>query len=188
MNYLAHAFLSRKDADLQLGNFIADHIRGNQLQHFPLAIQEGIRMHRAIDTFTDQHHLFRASKRLFYDGFEKYSGVLVDIYFDYFLASNFENYSEKTLQDFSDATYHVYQSAEKDLPESSKRFLKYVVTNNVFVSYGSVDGISTVLGHLSHRINHPIELQQSVKLFDVNKVELQDNFSAFFAELNAEFT
>ena len=84
MNYLAHAFLSNNDRDLLIGNFIADHLRGNDFKDHKPEIIEGIYMHRKIDTFTDSHPNFKASKRLFYNGYERYSGILIDIYFDYF--------------------------------------------------------------------------------------------------------
>lgn len=187
MNYLAHAFLSRKDKDLQLGNFIADHIRGNQLQHFPAAVQKGIIMHRAIDTYTDQHPVFRASKRLFYEGFEKYSGVLVDIYFDHLLAKNFSNFSDEGLDSFSRNTYQLYHEARPILPASSTRFLDYVISNNIYQAYANQVGIQTVLKHLSHRLSHGINLQDSMTLFTNNQEQLLENFLLFFTDAKSEF-
>src|SRR5688572_18797949 len=108
MNYLAHAFLSNNDKDLLVGNFIADHIRGNKYEIYSEEIISGIKLHRNIDTFTDAHHLFKESKRVFYNGFEKHSGILVDIYFDHLLAKNFEKYSSQSLSDFSQQVYRIY--------------------------------------------------------------------------------
>ena len=80
MNYLAHAFLSNNDSNLLIGNFIADHLRGNDFKNYSPQIIEGIHLHRKIDSFTDSHLNFKASKRLFYIGYERYSGILIDIY------------------------------------------------------------------------------------------------------------
>jgi acyl carrier protein phosphodiesterase len=187
MNYLAHAYLSGEDEDLLIGNFIADHIRGNNFSAYSEGIIKGIQMHRKIDTFTDAHPLFKASKRLFYDGFEKYSGVLVDIYFDHLLAKNFSQYHSQDLQIFSEQVYAVYTKNRHLLPESSNRFLHYVIQNNIYTNYGSTKGIETVLKHLSSRIGHGISLNQSIPHFEQAEAELQTNFSEFMLDLKSEF-
>src|SRR6476646_3841157 len=145
MNYLAHAFLSNNQKDLLVGNFIADHVRGNNFKEFPPEIVEGIRLHRRIDAFTDAHPLFKNSKRIFYDGFEKYSGILVDIYFDYFLAKNFSAYSSRPLDVFSKNVYEVYTNHAPLLPKSSSGFLDYVIRNDIYKAYSDLDGIEKVL-------------------------------------------
>lgn len=187
MNYLAHAYLSKEDEGLLVGNFIADYIRGNKFDHLSEEIKKGIALHRQIDTFTDSHDAFKRSKRVFYNGFEKYSGILVDIYFDHFLAGNFELHHHKTLPEFTEQVYAVYQSNRQFLPEHSTKFLGYVLQNNIYNAYRKIEGIEKVLFHLSHRINHGKMLNESVKLFTENKTELQDNFEVFMRDVKKEF-
>ncbi len=187
MNYLAHAFLSNNNNDLLIGNFIADHIRGNDFKNFSPEIINGIHLHRSIDSFTDGHKEFKKSKRIFYDGFEKYSGILVDIYFDYFLASGFSNYSDLPLESFSENAYKVYSENVYLLPHSSSRFLEYVIKNNIYSSYSDIKGIETVLYHLSHRIKHGVQLDQSITLFKKNEDELRANFNSFFKDALTRF-
>lgn len=187
MNYLAHAFLSKNNRDLLIGNFIADHLRGNDFSTFSKEIAEGIYMHRRIDSFTDSHPQFRASKRLFYKGFEKYSGILVDIYFDHFLAKSFDKYSETPLQLFSENVYKIYSEHEPILPKTSSGFLGYVIKNNVYHAYSNIEGIERVLFHLSHRIKHRAQLDESVPLFKENESDLQENFEIFFEDARKEF-
>jgi acyl carrier protein phosphodiesterase len=187
MNYLAHAFLSNNDKNLLVGNFVADHIRGGQLKNFPEAIQSGILLHRRIDTFTDEHPEFRKSKRVFYDGFEKYSGILVDIYFDHLLAKEFDRYSNENLNVFAKKVYKVYSDHLHILPEGSTRFLGYVLQNNIYASYASFEGITKVLFHLSHRIGHNIHLDNSAELFNSNYRQLTDSFHSFFSDAMEKF-
>jgi len=59
VNYLAHAFLSNNNADLLIGNFIADHLRGNNFEGYSQEVQKGILLHRKIDEFTDNHPNFK---------------------------------------------------------------------------------------------------------------------------------
>lgn len=188
MNYLAHALLSNNNKGLLIGNFIADHIRGNDFKNFPEEVIKGIQLHRKIDTFTDSHPEFKKSKRFFYDGFEKYSGILIDIYFDHLLAKNFELHSSIPLDEFSKNTYQVYSEHQYLLPKSSSGFLDYLMKNNIYHAYSEITGIKRVLYHLSHRIKHNIRLDNSIQLFKHNEAELKANFDIFFEDALAEFS
>ncbi|MFT5257401.1 MAG: acyl carrier protein phosphodiesterase, partial [Arenicella sp.] len=42
MNFLAHLYLSQNNTNILIGNFIADHIRGNKYESFSKEIQQGI--------------------------------------------------------------------------------------------------------------------------------------------------
>ena len=87
MNYLAHIYLSGTHTELRFGNFIADAVPGKQYAVYAKGIQEGILLHRAIDTFTDRHHIFRKHSKLLFPDFRHYSRVIVDMFYDHFLAS-----------------------------------------------------------------------------------------------------
>jgi acyl carrier protein phosphodiesterase len=187
MNYLAHAFLSNNDTELLIGNFIADHLRGNDFNNYPQQIIKGIHLHRKIDSFTDTHINFKASKRLFYSGYEKYSGILIDIYFDHFLAKNFTNYSNMPLKEFCEMVYKTYIENQHHLPKSSSNFLEYVIKNNIYHAYSSIEGIEKVLFHLSHRIKHGVMLNESIALFKENEAELEANFKLLFKDAVTEF-
>lgn len=180
MNYLAHSYLSNNKPHLLIGNFIADHIRGNEFDEYSTEIQEGIKLHRNIDVFTDTHEHFKLSKRLFYDGFEKYSGILIDIYYDYFLAKNFETITQQNLFVYSQNVYSTYDSYKEVLPKSSVNFLHYVLENDIYCAYADINGIEKVLYHLSHRIKHGVMLNKSVSLFSKHEKELKQHFDIFF--------
>ena len=83
MNFLAHIYLSGEDEGVTIGNFIADHVRGNHFGHYPKEIQLGIILHREIDTFTDTHEIVRESKRRLHERYRHYDGVIIDIFYDY---------------------------------------------------------------------------------------------------------
>ncbi len=183
MNYLAHAFLSFNNEPITVGNFIADHIKLADAGHLPPEIKQGVLLHRRIDYFTDTHPLFIKSKRNFYDGFERYSGVLVDIYYDYLLAKNFDKFSEVKLDVFTENIYSVLQNNTQHLPETSKGFLNYVLQNNTFYEYSKIEGIELVLKHLSYRINHGIFLNESVPLFLQYEKSIEEDFLEFFEDL-----
>lgn len=187
MNYLAHAFLSNNKSDLLIGNFIADHVRGNDFKDYTPEIIEGIYLHRRIDTFTDVHTNFKLAKRLFYNGYERYSGILIDIYFDHLLAKNFSKFSSVPLKEFCENVYKIYTENQNLLPKGSSNFLDYVLKNNIYYEYSSIEGIERVLFHLSHRIKHQVMLNESVILFKQHEKELEENFLLFFNQAVKEF-
>jgi acyl carrier protein phosphodiesterase len=187
VNYLAHAYLSKGDPGLVVGNFIADHLKGQKLLLFPPSIIAGVKLHRKIDAFADSHPLFRQSKRFFYDGFEKYSGILVDIFYDHFLARDFRNITGENLKTFVERHYEIYQAYINEMPPGAKRFLDYAVKNNIFESYSDIVKVYTVLSHLSHRIGHSVQLQQSAVFFSRHERDLEGQFNRFFEEALAEF-
>ncbi len=98
MNFLAHIYLSGNDTDLIIGNFIADGIKGKKYKKFSPGIQKGILLHREIDTFTDAHPIVRQSTKRLHKNYGHYSGIIVDILYDHFLAKNWSRYSDVPLE------------------------------------------------------------------------------------------
>lgn len=185
MNYLAHSFLSFQNTDLIIGNFIADSIQGNRFDGLTEGIIKGISLHRKIDTYTDAHPVFLNSKHRFSKDFDKYSGVLMDIIYDHYLAKNFEQYSSLSLQNHADGIYDILKNNYDFLPEHAKRFYGYMTERNILFHYSSIEGIQTVLTHLSNRIRNRFELQLAIPILEANYQEIEEEFFIFFKDLQA---
>lgn len=185
MNYLAHSYLSYQQPDLIIGNFIADSIQGNRFEGLTEGIIKGISLHRKIDTYTDAHPVFLTSKHRFSKDFDKYSGVLMDIIYDHYLAKNFEHYSPLTLQKHADGIYDILKNNHDFLPEHAKRFYGYMTERNILFHYSSIEGIQTVLTHLSGRIRNRFELQLAIPILEANYQEIEEEFFIFFDDLQA---
>lgn len=183
MNYLAHSYLSYQQPDLIIGNFIADSIQGNRFEGLTEGIIKGISLHRKIDTYTDAHPVFLTSKHRFSKDFDKYSGVLMDIIYDHYLAKNFEQYSPLSLQEHANGIYQLLKNNHDFLPENAKRFYGYMTERNILFHYSSVEGIQTVLTHLSGRIRNRFELQLAIPILEANYQELEEEFFIFFDDL-----
>ena len=185
MNYLAHSFLAFQNTDLIIGNFIADSIQGNRFDGLTEGIIKGIKLHRKIDVFTDSHPIFLTSKHRFSKDFDKYSGVLMDIIYDHYLAKNFEQYSSLSLQNHADGIYDILKNNYDFLPEHAKRFYGYMTERNILFHYSSIEGIQTVLTHLSNRIRNRFELQLAIPILEANYQEIEEEFFIFFKDLQA---
>ena len=133
MNFLAHAYLSGNDDAILVGNFIADAVKGNSIDRFSEDIQKGIKLHREIDHFIDNHPVFHRSKQRLQKEYGKFSGVIIDIYYDHFLAKGWDTYSDKDLSEFALHVYRLMLENYSVLPPRSKRILPYMVIHNWLV-------------------------------------------------------
>lgn len=185
MNYLAHSYLSYKQPELIIGNFIADSMQGNNFEGLTEGIIQGIRLHRKIDVFTDSHPIYLTSKHRFSKAFDKYSGVLMDIIYDHFLAKNFHLYSAQSLQEHVTFLYNLLEENFEYLPEPAKRFYGYMTERNILFRYSSLDGIEIVLTHLSQRIRNRFELQKAIPILEKEYKEIEEEFFLFFDDLQA---
>ena len=176
MNFLAHIYLSGNSELVKIGNFMADGIRGKDYLNFPEDVKNGILLHRQIDTFTDAHPTYRKSKHRLHDKYGHYSGVIMDILYDHFLAKNWSKYSNEKLEDYANDFYQLLQDNYDILTERIKGMMPYMIARNWFVSYASIAGLEMILFQMDYKTKHRANMQEAI-------VELQD----FYTEFEAEF-
>lgn len=180
MNYLAHLYLSASDKQLMLGNFIADRVKGNQYLSYPENIQQGILLHRSIDSFTDQHPVSKTIKRKLFPTQRHYSAVLVDMFYDHFLAKNWNQYSNISLAEYSGNCYKILIQFRDYLPDSSHRYLEAMHRYQWLESYQTVDGLNKVLSLMSQRTRFPSKLAESTELLKNEYSFFENLFFDFF--------
>ena len=183
MNYLAHVYLSGSDKDLIIGNFIADHVKGKAYLDYPETIQKGILLHRKIDDFTDHHPLFKKNVTLLFPQFRHYSRVIVDMFFDHFLAAQWELYHPDPLEDFSRQFYLLMQEYLGSLPDKTKKILPILSKYNWFVAYQSLEGLEDILFQMSQRTRFPSKMSLAVVELEKNYSKIALDFNTFFTEL-----
>lgn len=183
MNFLAHIYLSGENDLVQIGNFMADGIRGKHFETFPKDIQKGIFLHRSIDTYTDAHPIFRKSTKRLHVKYHHYSGVIVDVFYDHFLAKNFHNYSDETLEYFATRFYQSLQNNYEILTDKTKGMMTYMIQQNWLVSYQTVEGIERILTQMDNRIKNNSNIRFSVHELRQFYAEFEEEFTFFFEEL-----
>ncbi|WP_232455959.1 ACP phosphodiesterase [Polaribacter sp. SA4-10] len=187
MNFLAHLYLSENNTNIMIGNFIADHIRGNNYKHFSEEIQQGIFLHREIDTFTDAHEVVRKSKRRLHKRYRHYDGVIIDIFYDYFLAKNWADYSEVPLAVYTKSVYKLFDEKSAELPVKSQQFIKYMIEYNILYNYQFEEGIEKVLKGMNTRTKGKSQMNLAIEDLKILKNEFNEDFTLFFKDLQ-EFT
>lgn len=183
MNFLAHIYLSGENDLLKIGNFMADGIRGSQYESYQLEIQKGIILHRAIDTFTDAHPIFRQSTKKLHEKYHHYAGVIVDVFYDHFLAKNWTHYSTEKLEDFVARFYDSLQNNYSVLSEKTKGMLPYMIDQNWLVSYQTVEGIHGILTQMDKRTKNQSQMRFASTELREFYSEFENDFILFFAEL-----
>jgi acyl carrier protein phosphodiesterase len=184
MNFLAHIYLSGDNDELKIGNFVADGIHGKP-HNFPPGVQKGIVLHRAIDSYTDAHPIFRQGTKRLHANYHHYAGVVMDIFYDHFLAKNWADYSDVPLADFATGFYKLLNENYDILPDRSKGMMPHMTKFNWLVTYASTEGIARTLTQMDQRTKNASNMRHSVKELVEYYEIFEAEFRAFFIELQA---
>lgn len=174
MNFLAHLYLSGDDPQLLVGNLMGDFVKGRLEGCFPPGIERGIALHRRIDSFAAGNRHFLLSKRRIAPSFGHYRGVLVDLFYDHFLAVHWDVYADVPLPRFLESARRVIAAHEGVLPERLRRIVP-LMFDDWLPSYREIGGIAGVLERMSGRIARPNRLGEGA-------VELQRHYGEFYGD------
>lgn len=183
MNFLAHIYLSGNNDLLKIGNFMADSIRGHHYLDYPDDIRKGILLHRYIDTFTDAHPIYRKSKHRLHEKYGHYSGVIMDIVYDHYLAKNWSNYSNEKLEDYADSFYQLLQDNCEILTDKIQKMMPSMIARNWLVSYATLEGLEMILFQMDYRTKHRVHMQEAIVEVKQFYTEFEEEFTLYFEEL-----
>ena len=183
MNFLAHIYLSFDDDDVTIGNFIADSIRSKNYEHLPLKMQKGVLLHRAIDTYTDAHEIPKQSSKRLHKKYSHYSRVIVDIFYDHFLAKNWKSYSDENLVVYVDRFYDLLEKNYMWLPDNIRHMMPYMIADNWLVNYAKLEGIGRVLNGMNRRTKNRSKMNNAIYDLEHHYYEFENEFTTFFKEL-----
>ncbi|MDQ3110593.1 MAG: ACP phosphodiesterase [Bacteroidota bacterium] len=183
MNYLAHFYLSGTKEHLLLGNFIADAVKGKQLEAFSHELQQGIRMHREIDFYTDTHPVTLRSKARLRDQFNHYSGVIVDIFYDHFLARNWPEFSAEPLPEYSQRIYSILDLHIAEFPERPRHMLPFMKNHDWLMAYTKLEGIRRVLSGMAHRAKFESKMELATDALEKDYALFEKDFRDFFPDV-----
>ncbi len=183
MNYLAHIYLSFGDPKVTLGNFIADVVRGKDYLEYPEEVQHGLLLHREIDTYTDSHPIPRRSSKLLHSRYHHYSMVIVDIYYDHFLAKLWEEYSEVPLLEYTTDFYGLLRENLHWMPQPIQRMSHYMMQDNWLYNYSQFDGLQRVFQGMNRRTKLKSGMDTAVEDLEMYYSDFEADFRTFFEDL-----
>ncbi len=183
MNFLAHLYLSKNNKNILIGNFIADAVKGKKYENYPKEIKAGILLHRGIDNFTDTHLIVRQSKRRLNIQYNHYKGVIIDIFYDHFLAKNWEQYSDIPLEIYAENVYAFLQENIEIYPERIQKLLPNMIEYNWLVSNASIEGIGKILAGMNRRSKGISKMDLAIEDLVEHYDDFEADFTVFFEEL-----
>lgn len=183
MNFLAHQYLSFQNPEIQIGNLYGEIVRGKDFENFPGNIRKGILLHRSIDTFTDAHEIVKKSSQKFHENYGKYSPIIVDVIYDYFLIKNWETYSDQDFEAFVSDCYALFQSELENFPEELQFIVNHLIKYDWFHNYQTLEGVESTLKGISQRSKFENNIYKAVREVQLNEEELNEEFNLFFPEL-----
>lgn len=169
-----------------IGNFLGDFVKNRELPRFPEAVQQGIRLHRLIDTFTDAHPLVRQGTRRMHHRHGKYAGVVIDVLYDYVLANHWTSFGPGTLAEFTQDTYRILEKHLPIMPDRLHAIVPNMIADDWLVRYGTLDGIAYTFSRLQKRISRPEFLENALLTLQEEETALTEEFTAFFPEIASE--
>lgn len=184
MNLLAHAYLSFNEPYILAGNMINDYVKGKKKFDYPIAIQRGMTLHRAIDEFTDTHPATIEAKQFFRPQYRLYAGAFVDVLYDHFLANDASQFAdENALENFCTQTYSQLQNNLPLLPLKFQQVFPYMKTQNWLYNYRLKTGIEKGFNGLVKRAAYLSESVIAFSIFNEQYAQFQLCYNEFFPAL-----
>ena len=162
---------------------MADSVRGHHYLDYPDDLRKGILLHRYIDTFTDAHPIYRKSKHRLHAKYGHYSGVIMDIVYDHYLAKNWATYSKVPLEKYAATFYQLLQQNHAILTEKTQKMIPYMIGRNWLVSYASLEGLEIILFQMDYKTKHRVNMQEAIVEVKQFYKEFEEEFTLYFEEL-----
>ena len=185
MNYLAHLYLADDSPGSLTGSLLGDFVKGNLDNAYDEEITRGILIYRRIDSFSDSHEKVLESKRLISPKRRRFSGIIIDVSFDHFLARNWSEYSNEHLPDFTKKVYMLLCKYSHILPYKLRSIIPKMIGEDWLGSYQYIEGIGQIMDRISRRLKRGEEMLGAVKELETNYEKMEENYKSFFPELIA---
>ncbi|MBW2437124.1 MAG: ACP phosphodiesterase [Desulfobacterales bacterium] len=183
MNYLAHLYLAQDSAELMIGSILGDFVKGSLKDQYPNEIQQGIELHRKIDSYTDSHAMTQASRKLYSPLRRRFAGIIIDLCYDHFLYRHWSTYADTALDPFILNAYDILKTHQSMLPKRLQAMIPSMIRDDWLGSYRDLTGVEQALKRLSKRITNGDRLTGAIDEIKVHYRKLETNFLTFFPDL-----
>lgn len=183
MNYLAHLYLSEPDEEAWLGSLLGDFVKGPLDGRYSEHITRAIALHRKIDSFTDAHPVVLQSKSRISPVRRRYAGIMIDMFYDHFLAKYWREFHDEPLDEFAARIYAILARQHEMLPDRFQRMAPNMAKWNWLASYADVQSIHTALDRMSQRIRRENPLLNSAEELTQHYAGLESDFREFLPQV-----
>ncbi len=183
MNYLGHLLLSGKDEHILVGNFLLDHLTLDEQNGLDRRYRPGVLLHRHIDKYTDGHPLFSAHLSKLYPIYGKYASVVLDVFMDYLIASDWNTYSKEPFGAFKQRVYRCLNRHLEQMPKRIHRPVRRMIAGDFIQSYRDWSGLESVYRRLDKRTAFQSDFANKMIFLKQNEHSLNKDFDTFFEEI-----
>ena len=177
MNYLAHLYLAEDDDAALVGNLLGDFVKGRIDAKLDSPIYRGVKLHRAIDCFTDAHPIHRRSRRRISTKRRRCAGIIVDMAYDHFLARHWPRLRERPLEEFAQRVYEALYRHHAVLPPNLRRVLPHMVSEDWLTGYRELENVAAAIDRLALRLSRPTALLGAISEVRCVYRELESDFT-----------
>lgn len=185
MNYLVHLYLAGGDPDLQLGGLMGDFVKGPLPAGYPARLATGLLLHRRIDSLAQNSPHTRQSRRRLHPRYGHGRGIIIDIFYDHFLAAAWSDYSRIALDDYAAQVYGLLQSSHDRLPGGLQRVAPQMIAHNWLSSYRHPEVVGKALHRIAQRLSRPLPLGDSIAELAAHGPLFRQDFDNFMREAAA---
>jgi acyl carrier protein phosphodiesterase len=182
LNYLVHLYLAGDDAELQLGGLMGDFVKGPIPSDYPEKLALGLLLHRRIDSLAQNSPHTRRSRQRLHPKFGHGRGIIIDIFYDHFLASSWADHSSEPLESYADKVYQLLQKHYNRLPAGLQNVALRMIEYNWLVSYQHRAVVGKALQRISQRLSRPLPLAEGVDELIAHEILLRQDFKGFMTE------
>jgi len=182
LNYLVHLYLAGEDPDLQLGGLMGDFVKGPISSEYPEKLALGLLLHRRIDTLSQNSPHTRQSRQRLHPKYSHGRGIIIDIFYDHFLASSWQDYSPEPLESYASKFYRLLQARHAQLPASLQQIAPQMIEHNWLVSYQHRAVVSRALHRISQRLSRQLPLAEGVEDLAIHEASFNQDFRGFMTE------
>lgn len=183
MNFLAHTYLSDNNTKIAIGNLIGDMVKGDAWKKYEREVAIGLQLHRAIDDYTDKHPVFLHTRDLIKPNFNRYAGIVTDIYFDHFLARHWNDYHPLELQKFVNQLYISLIKFYPSLPPRGQRVIPFMILRNWLGTYGHFEPLHQIFLGMHRRTHEKGNMHIAVEVLQKHYRDIENDFNKFFPDL-----
>ena len=183
MNYLAHLYLSAPTEDAWLGSLLGDFVKGPLDQRYSQHITYAIALHRRIDSFTDAHPVVLRSKSRVSAVRRRYAGIMIDMFYDHFLASNWSEFHDEPLKVFTARIYEILRNRSAILPDQLNYMAPRMTQSDWLASYAHIDSIHSALDRMGNRLKRDNRLLNSADELRDHYAALESDFRIFMPQV-----
>lgn len=183
MNYLAHVYLAGDADSDRLGGLMGDFVKGPLPCGLPSDLAAGVALHRRIDSYADAHPAFQRSRARVSAARRRYSGVMVDMFYDHLLTSLWESYSSQALTKYCHDVYDLLDANAALLPERLGQVRIWMRKDDWLSSYRTLQGTGNAIDRIArHRLSRPGTLPGAIEELEADYQGFRADFLEFMSD------